>query len=95
MRIGVKIVKAEYVKEYIIELTFSDGKVNHVDFKKQVMAQKVPEYAAYQAMNEFKKFKIDDGNIVWGEDWDLIFELHRLYDNTLDSKPGRKPASVK
>jgi hypothetical protein len=95
MKIGTRIISAKYVEGYKLELTFNDGKVNIIDFRKQVMAQKVPEYAAYQDLNEFKKFRIDDGNIVWGEDWDLIFELHRLYYNTLDVRSGRKKLADK
>lgn len=95
MKIGIRIISAKYIEGYKIELTFNDGKVNIIDFEKQIMAQKVPEYAAYQNINEFKKFKIDDGNIVWGEDWDLIFELHRLYENTLDVRSGRKKVADK
>jgi hypothetical protein len=90
MKTGIKIVKAQYVTNYIIKLTFSDGKVNLVDFEKQVMAQKVPKYKTYQKIENFKKFEIEGGNIVWGKDWDLIFDLCKLYKNTLDSKAGRK-----
>ena len=28
---------------------------------------------------EFEKFTLDDGNIVWGEDWDLIFHVGQLH----------------
>jgi hypothetical protein len=90
MKTGIKIIRAEYVRDYVIKLTFSDGRVNEVDFKNQVMSQKVPEYKIYQNTDEFKKFRIEEGNIVWGEDWDLVFHLHKLYDNTLDIIPGRK-----
>ncbi len=27
----------------------------------------------------FRTFVIDDGNVVWGEDWDLIFPIENLY----------------
>ena len=28
---------------------------------------------------QFKKFSLDDGNIVWGEDWDLVFPVEQLH----------------
>lgn len=31
-------------------------------------------------LSNFKKFKIEKGNIVWGEDWDLIFPIEQLYN---------------
>ena len=37
-------------------------------------------YAMARIMiTEFQKFTIDDGNIVWGEDWDLVFPVEQLY----------------
>lgn len=27
----------------------------------------------------FRTFKIVEGNIVWGDDWDLIFPMEKLY----------------
>ena len=27
----------------------------------------------------FRTFKIVEGNIVWGDDWDLIFPMENLY----------------
>lgn len=29
--------------------------------------------------NLFKCLKIENGNIVWGEDWDLIFPIEQLH----------------
>jgi hypothetical protein len=82
MKNGIKIVEAIYIKDYIIKLTFNDGKINNVDFKEEVMAQKVPEYKKYQHIKEFKRFKIESGNLVWGKNWDLIFPLYKLYENS-------------
>jgi hypothetical protein len=33
-------------------------------------------------VDAFKKFRIENGNLVWGKDWDMIFPLYDLY-------PGR------
>jgi hypothetical protein len=29
---------------------------------------------------ELRKFRIDGGNIVWGKNWDLIFNPRNLYE---------------
>lgn len=94
---NISVIKAEYVEDYKVRLTFNDGKVNVVDFEYQVFRQQNPDYQKYRDINEFKKFKIDMGNIVWGKDWDLIFHIHELYNNSLDKRRncGRKPISDK
>lgn len=35
----------------------------------------------FQYLNEedFLKYTLDDGNIVWGEDWDLVFPIEQLH----------------
>jgi len=33
--------------------------------------------------------------LVWGDDWDLVFPLYKLYYNKLDSKRGRKKVADK
>ena len=29
-------------------------------------------------------FKIENGNIVWGEDWDLIFPIEQLHQGRIE-----------
>ena len=38
-----------------------------------------PQYNKYLDPKRFKKFEIENGNIVWGKNWDLIFPLEQLY----------------
>ena len=38
-----------------------------------------PQYNKYHDPDLFRTFVIDDGNVVWGEDWDLIFPIENLY----------------
>ncbi|OFX37787.1 MAG: hypothetical protein A2X08_02970 [Bacteroidetes bacterium GWA2_32_17] len=94
---NISIIKAEYVCDYKVRLTFNDEKVNVVDFEYYVMKQKNPDYQKYKKLNEFKKFKIEEDNIVWGKNWDLCFHIHKLYDNTLTKikNCGRKPVADK
>ena len=43
-----------------------------------------PQYDKYQDLKKVKQFKIERNNIVWGKNWDLIFDLWDLYE-------GRSP----
>lgn len=92
---AIEIIKAEYVSDYKLLIVFSDGKTNIVDFEKRIRKQLVPEYKAYLSLDLFKTFKIENGNIVWGEDWDLVFPIDKLYNNSLDAKKGAKPVADK
>jgi len=38
-----------------------------------------PQYNKYLDERKFRQFKIEDGNIVWGKNWDLIFPIEQLY----------------
>ena len=42
------------------------------------------QYNKYKKQENFKKFKIENGNIVWGKDWDLIFPVYDLYEGKID-----------
>ena len=79
---NIHIVKADYLDGYRLRITFNDGKTNDIDFAEIVQNLK-GYYSKYQKPSHFKKFKIDDGNVVWGNDWDLIFPVHELYKNRL------------
>jgi hypothetical protein len=57
------------------------------------MKQTNPSYEKYKTIDVFKKFKIENGNIVWGKNWDLIFKIDKLYKNTISV--GRKSVSDK
>jgi hypothetical protein len=37
----------------------------------------------YLDVTKFKKFKIEQGNVVWGKNWEMIFTLDSLYNNNL------------
>jgi len=78
-----QIIKANYLNNFLIELVFADGKINKVDFESFV--NNYPAYPEYKKIENFKKFKLVEGNIVWGENWDMIFPLLDLYNNDLSN----------
>lgn len=78
-----KIVQAVFAGAYSVCLTFSDDverKVNFGEFLKKSMH---PAIRSYLDESNFKKFKIENGNIVWGKSQDLIFPLKQLYDGKI------------
>lgn len=77
----MKVVKAKYVNDYILEITFDDGKVNKVDFLPAI--KKYPGCDEFLDVTKFKKFKLEMGNVVWGKNWDMIFHVENLYKNNL------------
>ena len=73
------ITQAEYVGEYRLHLTFSDGTSQVVDFGPFLMNHPHPQHNKYRQLGHFKRFRIDRGNVVWGRDWDLIFPVSQLH----------------
>ena len=62
-----------------VRLTFNDNTsqvINVGDFIRQFPH---PQYNKYLDERKFRQFKIEDGNIVWGKNWDLIFPIEQLY----------------
>ncbi|MFB0946886.1 MAG: hypothetical protein ACI9V1_001682 [Spirosomataceae bacterium] len=77
------IEKAKYPKNYILEIAFADGKISQVDFE-PFLTSDIPKYLKVCQQKElFKKFHITHGNVVWGEDWDLIFPSEQLYEGKI------------
>jgi len=75
----IKVVSASYVSDHKIDLIFDDNTVRQIDFGKFLQNHPHPQHNKYRKINNFKKFKIDGGNIVWGKNWDLIFNPRKLY----------------
>ncbi len=78
------IEQAEYAGAYSVSLLFSDGVVRKVNFGDFLKKAAHPRVRFYLDECEFKKFKLEGGNIVWGENWDLIFPIERLYNGKID-----------
>jgi len=52
-----------------------------VDFEPFILANPHPQYNRYIEPRNFKKFTIENGNVVWGKNWDMIFPLMQLYND--------------
>ena len=79
----MKIVQAEYIEAYKVKLTFDDKKQRTVDFGEFILSSTYETFNQYKDLKKFKRFTIENGNIVWGKDWDLIFPLEQLHEGKI------------
>jgi hypothetical protein len=80
----IKLIEAKYVSDYTVELFFEDGVARKIDFGYFLNHHPHPQHNKYKELRNFKKFKIERNNLVWGKNWDLEFDLWNLYN-------GRSP----
>ena len=73
------IVSAEDAGNLCVRLTFNDGHQSVVNIGEFIRQHPHPQYNKYLDPDMFRTFVVDDGNVVWGEDWDLIFPIENLY----------------
>lgn len=77
------VTHAEYAGDIKLNISFSDGTSRIVDFKPFLLSHPHPQYNRYTKPENFKKFSIEFGNVVWGKNWDLIFPIEQLYSGKL------------
>jgi len=78
----ISIDKAEYKGEYKIELYFSDGVTNLVDFESFLSKSMNPMTTKYLDKNEFSKFQIEYGDLMWN-DFEMCFPIWDLHEGKL------------
>ena len=76
---NIHIIKAKDMGNLQVLISFSDNKQQIVDIGDFIRRYPHPQYNKYLDPKRFKKFSIENGNIVWGKNWDLIFPLEQLY----------------
>lgn len=81
---AISVSKAAYVDGYRVELVFNDSKKRVVDFGNFLNTYSHPQYNKYKKPENFKKFRVENGNIVWGKDWDMIFPVFDLYQGKIE-----------
>jgi hypothetical protein len=55
-----------------------------VDFKPFIMNNPHPQHNRYMNPAYFKSFTIDHGNVVWGDNWDMVFPVEQLYKGVIE-----------
>jgi len=79
MTLTINVTAAEYLSDYKILVKFNDSTQQILDFEDFLMANPHPQHDIYRNKEHFKRFKIEKGTLVWGEDWDLIFPVEQLH----------------
>ena len=82
---AISVSRALYIDGYKLEVEFNDNKKHVVDFGNFLNTHSHPQYNKYKKPENFKKFKIENGNIVWGKDWDMIFPVYDLYQGKIEA----------
>ncbi len=73
------IIKAENAGNLSVNLTFNDNTVQTVDIGEFIRRHPHPQYNKYLDPRKFSRFSIENGNIVWGKNRDLIFPVEQLH----------------
>lgn len=74
----MSIKKADYIDGFKVTIYFNDGVKRTIDFTDFLNSQDGYYSKKYKKPSNFKNFKIEDGNLVWGDNWDLIFPIKDL-----------------
>lgn len=70
----IEINNAEYLSNYKIEILFNDGRKRVIDLNDFLKKAKNPMTRKYLNKNIFKKFKVEFGDLVWGE-YEMCFPI--------------------
>ena len=81
----VLVENVKHVKAHILNIVFSDGHTQDVDFAPFIFNVGHPDYEKYKSETEFLKFDIVDGNINW-DDYTMIFHIEDLYRNQITNE---------
>ena len=78
-----------YIKDAIdvgnlsLEIFFSDNTARIVNIGDFIRKHPHPQYNKYLDPKKFRRFKLENGNVVWGKKWDLIFPIEQLYTGAI------------
>ena len=82
---NIQVSQATHIEDLILLVEFSDGTARTIDFRPLLLAHPHHQYDYYSNPDNFKNFKIEQGNIVWGKNWDLIFPIDKLHQGAVES----------
>ncbi len=77
------IIDAVDMGNLTVSLTFNDNTVQTVDVGEFIRKHPHPQYNKYLDAKKFRRFNIENGNIVWGKNWDLVFPVEQLYEGRI------------
>ena len=81
--IPLQVVHIECFENLTVRLCFSDNTERIIDIGSFIAKHPHPQYNKYLEWKNFKKATIENGNVVWGKNWDLIFFFFYLYNGEI------------
>jgi hypothetical protein len=78
----ISIDKAEFVREYKIKFSFSDGVERLIDFSGFLNSAKNPMTKKYLDIQLFKNYSIEYGDIIWN-DYEMCFPIWDLHEGKI------------
>lgn len=76
---GLYITEAKDVGNLSVDLLFSDHTTRTIDIGAFIRRHPHPQYNKYLDPRKFRRFTLENGNIVWGKNWDLMFPIEQLH----------------
>lgn len=80
----IEIVKADYIDKLVLRVWFNDKTFKDIDFAVFLENHPHPQYDRYKSPQNFKKYTIRNGNLIWGKHADLSFPIEALYRGDLE-----------
>jgi hypothetical protein len=78
----ISIDKAEYIGEYKIKFSFSDGVERLIDFFSFLKNAKKPMTKKYLDIQLFEKYSIEYGDIIWNN-YEMCFPIWDLHEGKI------------
>jgi DUF971 family protein len=78
----ISIIHAEYIGEYSIQFSFSDGVEKTIDFSGFLKNAKNSMTRKYLDKQLFKKYSIEYGDVVWN-DYEMCFPIWDLHEGSI------------
>lgn len=82
----IAVIKAVYLKGFEVLLYFNNNEQRIVNFL-PFFSKLSGAYVKYSQIKFFKKFLVENGNIFWGENEDVIFPVSTLYNGSFSKRP--------
>lgn len=79
----VDVVSASYVPKLKICVTFSDGTRQIVDVGDFIRRHPHPMHDRFLDESKFKKFRVENGNVIWGKSGAMEFSVESLHSGHL------------
>jgi len=79
------VVQADYLYDYLIELTFYDGTVRVVDLEDFFTTTKFGLVRKFAPLEMFKQYRVEEGTLCWGDN-ECDINPFNLYEGKYDAQ---------